>query len=257
MPELIFLGTGASTGVPILSCNCDICKATDPYNKRLRSSVLIRSNSTNVIIDTSPDFRAQCLREKVDHIDAIFLTHSHTDHILGLEDVRSFAFTSNKPIPIYCNLPTLLEIKNIFPHIFEKTKSNSNLPTLNILEVKDVSQVGKLYFSSLQLIHGLSYCTGYKVGNLAYLVDVNFIPQKTMERLWKIENLIIDATQFESHFNHFSVMQVIEVARELHAKKTYITHIDHSISHNRDSEKLPQGFQFAYDGLKIIFSLQE
>lgn len=255
MAELIFLGTGASTGIPILSCTCEVCNSTDSYNKRLRSSVLIHSGKTNIVIDSTPDFRSQCLRENLQRIDAIFLTHSHSDHIFGLEDVRLFTQSDldKKTIPIYCDYRTLSEVKKIFYHACENNYVGG-LPMLNLKEVGIETYVNDLCVKTIELIHGQFYCTGYIIGNLAYLVDVSNISSESMNKLRGIDILVIDATRFDSHPNHLSVSHAIDISRELNTKKTYITHIDHTVLHSRDSKRLPKGISFAYDGLKIKFS---
>jgi phosphoribosyl 1,2-cyclic phosphate phosphodiesterase len=255
MPELTFLGSGTSTGVPMLNCNCDTCLSDNPKDNRLRSSIFITDDENNIIIDTTPEFRLQCLRENIHHVDSVFITHHHADHIAGLDDLRPLTFKSKKHIPVYCDPYTEQYIRKRFSYIFEPPKVKITLPLINLqaLDEDATVTVGKMKISPLKLLHGPTDVYGYKIDNMAYCTDVSKIPDETIEKLHNLDILIIDAVRFRPHPTHFSVDEACEVISELNPKKAYITHINHDIMHERDSANLPEGVQLAYDGLKLKF----
>ncbi len=252
--KIVFLGTGTSHGIPMIGCNCRVCKSSDPHDKRTRSSLYIETNSTSILIDTSPELRLQCIENNITHIDAILFTHAHADHILGLDDVRRFSANSNHPIPCYGNKPTIDCIKKMFSYAFRDLNQDySERPKLSAHIISsDTFRINDLDIIPLKLLHGQDEILGYRIGNIAYCTDCSFIPDQTLEKLYNLDILILDALRFTPHPTHFNVSQAIKIAQKINAKKTYFTHIAHEIKHSELSKELPQGIYLAYDNLTLF-----
>ncbi len=250
--EFRLLGTGTSTGVPILSCTCPTCTSTNPKDKRLRCSALITFDKKNYIIDTGPDFRQQMLLNEVDDIEAVIYTHHHFDHIGGFDDLRGFNFIKRKMIPIYCNEETYENIHNIFSYAFHTGYNQSSVPKVevNIID-SDKIVFGKLDFKVLNLKHGNLDVLGFRVGNIAYCTDTNHIPVETLEKLKDLDYLIIDGLRDSDSKSHFTIEEAVEQAQIIGAKETYITHLAHQIKYDEWSKKLPDNIYLSYDGLTL------
>jgi phosphoribosyl 1,2-cyclic phosphate phosphodiesterase len=247
-----FLGTGTSGGVPMIACKCAVCQSNDSKDKRLRSSVLIKSPSTTVVIDTTPDFRTQMLRSGVEHIDAVLLTHSHKDHIAGLDDIRAFNFFSKKPIPIYANQETSEALQRDFYYAFAELKY-PGIPEINLHTIDDKPfQVGDLSFQPFAVKHLHMDVTAYRMGDFTYITDANFIGEDAQKIIQGTDVLVLNALRKEKHLSHFTLDEAIEMATVLNARQTYFTHISHQMGfHHETSKELPKGMFFAYDGLKL------
>jgi phosphoribosyl 1,2-cyclic phosphate phosphodiesterase len=249
------LGSGTSTGVPVPGCSCSVCTSEDPQNARTRCSVLLSSGGKNILIDTATDLRQQVLREKVSHIDAVLYTHTHADHIHGIDDLRSFNMVSGQAIPIFGSPETLAVIRRNFGYIFDDELEPGYRPRLETREIDGPFDLFGLRVEPLNLQHGSGFSLGYRVGSFAYLVDCNAIPVETLPRLRNIETLVIDALRFRPHTTHFNIAQALEVADRLGARRTFLTHLSHDVDHARDAALLPPGVELAYDGQRIEVDL--
>ncbi len=245
------LGSGTSTGVPLVGCSCATCISTDLRDKRLRPSILVESDTTTVVIDTSADFRYQMLRENVKKIDAVVFTHHHFDHIGGFDDVRAFNFMLRKALPIYLMQETLDNLERTFIYAFMDTgQKGGGVPVVeqHIID-KEAFTVGDIDFMPIPMMHGKMRVNGYRIGNFAYCTDTNFISEESFALLHNLDILILDALRYESHTTHFSVDEALAAAKRIGAKQTYFTHIAHNIKHDDLESRLPQGIAICYDGL--------
>ncbi|MGD1823138.1 MAG: MBL fold metallo-hydrolase [Pleomorphochaeta sp.] len=250
--KLTFLGTGTSHGVPSIGCNCETCLSKDPKDNRLRSSILLEKNDNKIIIDTGPEFRIQCLRAKLDRLDSVLYTHTHADHLNGIDDLRSFT-NKDKPLPLYGDNKTIDEIKYRFSYIVKGTINKTVIPNLSLNELEPYKKVNINGFEITPLVvyHGKLPIFGYKIFNTAYLTDCNYIPKETMKHLNNLDVLILDALQHHQHKTHFTLEQAVEEAKKISAKQTFFTHIAHGIKHDRDSKWLPKNMELSYDTLSI------
>ena len=251
--NILFLGSGTSTGVPSLCCNCNVCRSDDQKNKRLRSSILIRNKGNHLLIDTSTDLRQQCLTNNITHINQVLYTHHHADHLHGIDELRSFNFFNKVVIPCYGNKETINEIRDKFNYIFNKnTQVGGGLPqlTLHIANNKTFC-LGGVSITPLDIIHGKMNILGYKLNKCAYITDCSEIPDKTKKHLKTLDLLILNALGFDPHPTHFSLNQALEAVEELKPQRTILTHINHKFDHKIISEGLPEGIELAYDGMSV------
>lgn len=255
MMKITILGSGTSQGVPVIGCNCDVCKSTDMRDKRLRTSILIQTEQTTICVDAGPDFRQQMLRENVQHLDAILITHHHKDHIGGLDDVRSFNFLQNISMPIYAAPVAQEEIKREYSYAFvDKSQLYPGAPTYNLIDIKDHKPIviNELTIEPIPLTHLHMLCYAFRIGNFAYVTDFNTMSDESFERLKGVEYLIIEALRHEKHYSHISLPEAIEIAQRLNVKKAWFTHVSHSMGRAVDVNKtLPRNMMLAYDGLQI------
>ncbi|AYE36396.1 PhnP protein [Borrelia turcica IST7] len=247
----IFLGTGASSGIPMLNCNCRVCSSSSAKNKRLRSSLLLNVSGINLLIDTGPDIRAQLLRESVSSLDLILYTHEHYDHVMGLDDIKFY--TRNSPLNIYARESTMKHIKNAFPHNFTSKVSTSGkaniIPNLAI-ELEPII-FGGVEIMPIPLLHGDIISLGYRINNVAYLTDVKSIPDVSYKYLNELDVLIIDALRIKSHPGHLNFDDAISEVKKIKPKVAYFTHIAHDIMHEEFDYLNKDNIYLAYDGLRI------
>ncbi|MBC7691075.1 MAG: MBL fold metallo-hydrolase [Methylotenera sp.] len=256
--KLTILGCGTSTGVPLISCKCSVCRSKNKKNHRLRASVWVQTQGKSLLVDTSPDFRQQALREKISHIDAVLYTHPHADHIHGIDELRSYNYIQKSSIPVYGNDWTCEELRVKFSYIFRPQKvEGGGIPLLELNEFKasqehlDIAGVAVIPVS---LKHGSKECVAYRFGDIAYVTDCSSIPEESLKRLQGLKVLILDCLRLERHGTHFNLDQALENIQVLRPKKTILTHMGHDFDYTKMSKNLPKGVTLAYDGLKVITS---
>lgn len=250
--NITFLGTGTSQGVPVIGCDCEVCSSADYRDKRLRTSLHIRHQNLSLVIDTGPDFRQQMLRENIDTLHAVLLTHAHRDHTAGLDDVRAYNFRQNTSIPVYGSASALQQLQQDFAYIF----GPNNYPGLPRIELRVIETqpfaIGSLEIIPLPVFHHRLPVLGFRIGSLAYITDANSIPNETLNQLKGLQCLVLNALQREPHISHFNLSEAIHMAQLIGAGKTYFTHISHKLGLHREVEKeLPPGIELAWDGLCI------
>lgn len=252
MLDITILGSGTSTGVPLIGCDCEVCTSHNPKNKRLRTSIKLSSPTTTVVIDTTPDFRYQMLRTNTTHIDAVVFTHPHRDHYAGLDDIRPFNYFSKKSMAIYANELTQVAIKRDFYYAFEKDK-DAGLPEMILHTIdKDDFTIGDISFTPIQVMHREMPVLGFRIGDFTYITDANFIPDVEMEKIKGSKLLILNALRKETHPTHYNLEQALEVVASLAIPRVYFTHFSHQIGlHDEVEASLPAGIQLAYDGLQL------
>lgn len=238
----------------MIGCMCEVCQSLDYRDKRLRVSVLIEVDGKNLVIDTGPDFRQQMLRERVMKLDAVLLTHSHKDHIAGLDDVRAFNFLQKEGMPIYGMAKTLDQVRSEFYYAFENGKYPGT-PVLNLHEIDEQKfEVAGISVLPLPVLHLRMPVLGFRIGDFSYITDANFISEETTAKLKGTKVLVLNALQKEHHVSHFTLTQAIEQAQRIGAEKTFFTHISHKMGlHKTVSAELPVGIDLGYDGLTIDF----
>jgi phosphoribosyl 1,2-cyclic phosphate phosphodiesterase len=246
------LGSGTSMGVPTIGCDCDVCTSADPRDNRLRPSVLLSYEGRNVLIDTTPDFRTQALRARIARVDAILFTHEHADHIMGLDDVRPFNFRQKDPIPIYAAAETLGTIQRCFHYIFDGQQRNTNIPRLapKVIDGAPFELFG-IQFQPVPVMHGTNRIYGFRFGKAAYLTDHSEVPETSFPLLRGLDVLFLDALRYKPHPTHSTVDRSLATARELAARRVFLTHICHDLPHARAEGRLPENVRLAYDGLEI------
>ena len=253
--SILVLGSGTSVGVPMIGCHCKVCTSDDPRDKRLRPSVLLKLGEKRVLIDTSPDFRYQALRFRIDHIDAILYTHAHADHILGLDDVRPFNFMQRREIPIYASPDSWAVIERTFQYVFDSSPSESSRPRLapNLFDDQPII-VSDFEISPIRVRHGKGTVHGFRFGDCAYLTDHSDIPNESLERLAGLDVLFLDALRHNPHPTHSTVDESLKTVALLKPKRAFFTHISHDLLHAKLEGSLPSGVHLAYDGLEIAIT---
>jgi len=252
--NLTFLGTGTSQGVPIIGCRCYVCRSEDQKDKRLRSSVLIKSENLSIVIDAGPDFRYQMLRENVDTLDAIVLTHEHRDHIAGLDDVRAFNYIQKRAMDVYGEKRVLEEVRNQFMYAFDDDKY-PGVPSiiLNAIDEKEFEIQG-LPIIPIRAMHYTLPILGFRIGDLTYITDASFISDNEKRKFTDTKVLIINALRKEEHATHFNLAQALQLAKEISPQKTFLTHISHQMGRHEDvKNELPANVILAYDGMNMDF----
>lgn len=251
--KLTFLGTGTSTGVPSIGCECETCASDDPRDKRLRVSVLIEHAGQIVLVDTSSDFRQQALRHRLKWLDAVLVTHCHADHIFGLDDIRPLNFRHGA-LGVYANERAWKDIRRIFQYIFEPSHYGGGLPQIvphTVVAGAPFCIGPELRITPLEVIHGRLPVIAYRFNDFAYATDLSEIPPQTMASLCDLDVLVLDCLRFKPHPTHLWLDRALEYINELRPRRAYLTHIAHDVKHARDRARLPPGVEFAYDGLKV------
>lgn len=248
--RITILGSGTSTGVPMVGCHCPVCTSPDPKDKRTRASILIETAGKYILIDTSPDLRRQALREKIPRIDAVLYTHTHADHVNGIDDLRGFYLVHRRVIPCYGSTESMEHISRNFSYIFSGAQNGAYSPLLEPHGVAGrFSLLGRSVLP-IPLIHGCSHALGYRIDRLAYLTDCSRIPEVSLALLTDLDILILDALRYKPHPSHFNIEGALKVAADLKPRRTILTHLTHEVAH-RDGVSLPPGVEFAYDGMLL------
>ena len=251
--KITFLGTGTSIGVPVITCDCPVCRSPDEHDKRLRTSVMIEVNGFNFVIDCGPDFRIQMLRENVSNLDAVIFTHEHRDHIAGLDDIRAFNYVLNKKIDIYGTRQVMEAIQIEFPYIFS-TARYFGAPQLTIHHINDaVFSIKDVEFIPIKALHEKLPVTGYRIGDFTYITDASYISEKELEKVKGSKVIVLNALRNSKHTSHFSVGEAVDILTKLQPEAAFLTHLSHFVGlHDEVNSKLPDFIRLAYDGLTLI-----
>jgi len=237
----------------MIACGCKVCTSIDPRDKRLRSSILVESASTSIIIDSGPDFRQQLLREKTKKLDAVIFTHEHKDHIAGLDEVRAFNFINKMRMPVYATPRVQNALKREFAYIFSDEKY-PGLPEVDLYEFdNEVFTVGDIVLEPINVLHYKFPVKGFRINDFAYITDANFIAGAEKEKLKNLNVLVLNALRREPHISHFTFEEAIALVKELSPRKAYFTHISHQLGlHEALNKELPANIELAIDGLQLI-----
>ncbi len=250
--KITFLGTGTSSGVPMIGCKCSVCTSVNKKDNRLRTSILVESATTTFVIDTTPDFRYQMLRTKVQKLDAVLFTHPHKDHIAGLDDIRAFNFFQQKAMDLYANSLTEEAIKREFAYAFSD-KKYPGVPELNIITINEEPFfIGDIPIQPILVWHIKMPVLGFRIGDFTYITDANNIEEEELQKIEGSKILVLNALRKEKHISHFSLGEAVAIAQQLKIPQTYFTHLSHQMGlHNDISNELPDGINLAWDGLEI------
>ena len=260
--ELEFLGTGTSIGIPVPTCRCAVCNSADPRDTRWRASALIRNKQRNLVIDSGPEFRLQCVRAGFDSLAALILTHDHIDHINGLDDLRAFTFDlpgrpreKSTSIPVYCSAQSIATIQKRFDYIWNAIQVGGGLPQieLNAISGHQTFNAAGLEVTAIPLKHGKKDIFGFRIGRLAYLTDISALPEASLPLVQDLDVLILSFATRTPHETHFSLREMLQLHASLKPRRTFLTHITHYFSHQGLLDELPPDIHPAYDGMKIEF----
>ncbi len=251
--RVTFLGTATSIGVPVIACDCPVCKSTDKKDKRFRASILIQIADIAIAVDCGPDFRIQMIRENVENLDAVIFTHEHRDHIAGLDDIRAFNYVLNKKIDIYGCERVMEAIKIEFPYIFADNMRYFGAPQLEIHNIGcEPFEINGVNIIPIQVMHDKLPILGFRIGDFTYITDASFISEVEKEKIKGSKVIVLNALRNSKHIAHFSVAEAVEILEELKPEQGYLTHVSHFIGLHEDvNKKLPPFIQLAYDSLVI------
>jgi len=249
--RVTMLGSGTSSGVPVIGCTCAVCTSSDPRNRRLRPSLRLDLPGGTALVDTPPDLREQALRSGLARLDAVLFTHAHADHIFGLDDVRIFNFRQGGAIPCHGSPGTLERVRAAFSYVFEEGEEGGGKPKLDLVPVTGPFELLGARVEPVPAWHGPTQVLGYRVGGFAYLTDVNRIPEESFPLLAGLEVLVLGALRYRPHPTHFTIAEAVEAAARIGAGRTYLTHLAHDVDHAAPGVALPPGVAFGHDGLEI------
>lgn len=246
--RVIILGSGTSHGVPIIGCDCPVCRSADPHDKRLRSSIFVETKGANILIDTSIDLRQQALDNNIRHLDGILFTHYHADHVNGIDDLRPFNhMQGGKKLPCYTDHMTEAAIQRKFPYVFTDEETGGGKPKIETHLIEGPISIGPADIIPVPIMHGEMQILGFRIENMAYLTDCSYVPAESMKLLDGLDLLIVDALKKEPHSTHFCLSQAVELADALKPRRTLFTHICHQMGHKETNAELPPDKQLAYD----------
>lgn len=252
--RVTFLGSGTSTGVPVVGCRCRVCTSAHPRNQRLRQSVSIEVRGKHFLIDTTPDLRLQLLRHPIPRLDFLLFTHSHSDHLMGLDDIRPFNFRQRESIRAYASPPTARAIRRAFGYIWDHSQIGGGKPQLELVEIEGQFAHEGIDIVPIPVTHGDWTILGFRIGPFAYITDTNGIPAESMALLEGIEVLALDGLRpAPPHPTHFTIGQAVDCAAQIGARTTYLIHLTHEVDHDEVEAQLPGGVRLAYDGLELTF----
>ena len=255
--EITFLGTGTSIGVPVIGCDCEVCTSDDPKNKRLRSSIYVRTEETELVVDTGPDFRQQMLREEVRNLDAALFTHAHSDHVMGFDDLRRFTVWDDDELEIFATEECMERLKGAFPYIFDGMNRYRGYLKIAPCLIDGPFSVADLEVTPLPVSHGKVETIGFLFSRnderlFAYIPDAKELSEETQELVRGIDLLILDGLQPELHWTHLSIGESVEIARDLRVKETWLTHFSCRANYATLEPGLPEGVRLAWDGLRLV-----
>ena len=253
--EMVLLGTGTSTGVPMIGCDCDVCRSPHPRNKRLRTGVAVHAPEGTFLIDTSPEIRLQLIREQIRLVQAVIFTHGHADHIFGLDDTRLFPFRMKKALPLFCEASTEQNIRGAFNYAFEPPPPEAHpgsIPQFELIRIGTAPfELLGFQIRPIRLLHGQLPVLGFRINNVAFCTDVSRIPEESWPQLEGLDVLVLDALRDEPHPTHFGVGQALDVIKRVKPRQAYLTHVSHKLEYEATNARLPANVQLAYDGLRI------
>lgn len=252
---LTVLGSGTSMGVPTIGCACAVCRSPDPRDRRTRPSVMIQYNDRIILIDTTPDFREQALREQITQLDAVLYTHTHADHILGIDDLRPLTYNKPGKLPLYGTPHACEFLRKMFRYIFEPTYKFGGLPQVELHPIEGSVVLFGARFEPLTVIHGETPILGFRFGSAAYLTDHSEVPAETIEKLRGLDILFLDALRYTPHPTHSTIEQSLKIVDEVRPRRAFFTHICHDLAHAATDAALPGGVRLAFDGMKLEFEI--
>ncbi len=255
---LTVLGSGTSMGVPTIGCTCSVCNSQDPHDYRTRPSIMVEWEGHRVLIDTTPDFREQAIREHIDRLDAVLYTHGHADHILGLDDLRPLSFpriTGGKKLPLFANANTARVLRSVFKYVFDNDYKYGGIAQVELTEIDSPVELFGKVFTPITVIHGDVEIFGYRFGSAAYLTDFSEIPEASLATLQGLDILFLDALRHTPHPTHSTVANSLSIVEKLRPKRTFFTHISHDLGHEKTNAELPENVRLAHDGLRLDFEL--
>lgn len=252
---LTVLGSGTSMGVPTIGCTCRVCRSADPRDRRTRPSVMLEYGGRCVLIDTTPDFREQAIRENITRLDAVIYTHAHADHILGLDDVRPLSFRNPEKIPLYAHERTAEAVQSIFRYIFDSNYKYGSIARVEMHSINGSLHLFGAHFEPIRILHGDTEIHGFRFGSAAYLTDFSEIPEDSMGRLRDLDILFLDALRHRPHPTHSTVANSLRLVEELRPRRAFFTHISHDLPHEETNQAFPQHVRLAHDGLKLEFEI--
>lgn len=255
--RVIFLGTGTSHGVPMIGCACETCRSTDPHDRRLRPSIYLSApEGPSVLVDTATDLRQQALTHGLARVDAILFTHSHADHVMGLDEVRRFNVLQGGSIPAYADSKTAEDLRRTFGYVFNAPKEQAGgIPQIDLHQIDGRFAIGEFDIVPVPILHGRRPILGFRFGSFAYLTDCSAIPDSSWPLLEGLDVLVLDALRHRPHPTHFTVAQALEVVARMKPARTFLTHICHDLPHRATNRALPAGVELAYDGLTFDISI--
>lgn len=253
--KVVFLGTGTSSGVPMIACDCEVCRSKDPKDKRLRSSVFVQAGDLHINIDVGPDFRQQMLREGINRMDAILMTHGHKDHTGGLDDVRAFNFAQGQDMDLYLDFITEKMVRNQYDYIFDKDPY-PGVPRINLnsISADQPFQLGGIKITPILVHHHKLPVLAFRIEDFTYITDANRIDPEELEKVRGTKVLVVNGLRRQKHLSHFTLDEAIKLIQEIQPEQAYITHISHQLGKHQDIEPgLPENIHLAYDGLSLSF----
>jgi phosphoribosyl 1,2-cyclic phosphate phosphodiesterase len=253
---LTVLGSGTSMGVPTIGCDCAVCQSRDPHDRRTRPSILVEYGGKTVLIDSTPDFREQAIREQINHLDAVLYTHSHADHILGLDDLRPLSYR-HKPnkLPLYARPAAADFIRNTFRYIFDADYKFGGLAQVELKTFQGPVELFGARFDPIPVIHGEAEIDGFRFGSAAYLTDHSSVPETSLAKLQNLDILFLDALRHAPHPTHSTVENSLRIVERLQPKRAFFTHICHDLPHEATNASLPANVELSYDGMKLEFEI--
>lgn len=245
------LGTGTSAGVPVIGCDCPVCTSTDRRNNRLRSSVILRNEGRAILVDCGSDFRQQALTYQIKRLDSVLITHAHSDHVSGIDEIRLYNWRQGHAIPVYGSPETLGGLRRRFDYIFNPLQIGGGVSNLDLVDIDGPFETCGVSVLPLHVMHGKLPVLGFRFGEFAYITDASEVPDETIRLLEGVRYLILNALRHRPHPTHLTVAQAVEIARQLKPERTWFTHITHDLDHEETNRSLPEGVELGYDGLEF------